>query len=188
MRDPIEQRVIDDLDGLGADYEVIDCDPALADTAQFCEHYGYDPGESANAILIASKKPPGHNCVCLALADTRLDVNHKVRSLLGVRKLSFAPAGDAFYTATLTVGSSDLVNPLQTVELVGCSALDDNLVVDDETIDATESFDACSTITIGPAVEVTDTGRATFRARDGIKVLEIEVAPGGEAVMLNPGG
>jgi prolyl-tRNA editing enzyme YbaK/EbsC (Cys-tRNA(Pro) deacylase) len=92
MRDPIEQRVIDELAGLGADYEVIDCDPALADTAQFCEHYGYDPSESANAILIASRKPPGHHCVCLALADTRLDVNHKVRSLLGVRKLSFAPA------------------------------------------------------------------------------------------------
>ena len=73
-------------------YEVIDCDPDLADTAQFCAAYGVPLEESANAILVASKKPEGHHAVCVALAHTRLDVNGAVRRKLGVRKLSFAPA------------------------------------------------------------------------------------------------
>jgi prolyl-tRNA editing enzyme YbaK/EbsC (Cys-tRNA(Pro) deacylase) len=84
--------VIADLDRLRLDYEVLDCDPELADTAQFCEAYGVPLEESANAILVASKKPEGHQVVCVALAHTRLDVNGAVRRRLGVRKLSFAPA------------------------------------------------------------------------------------------------
>jgi prolyl-tRNA editing enzyme YbaK/EbsC (Cys-tRNA(Pro) deacylase) len=84
--------VIADLDRLGVSYEVMDCDPDLADTTQFCEAYGVPLEESANAILVASKKPEGHHVVCVALAHTRLDVNGAVRRRLGVRKLSFAPA------------------------------------------------------------------------------------------------
>lgn len=84
--------VIADLERLGLDYEIMDCDPDLADTAQFCEAYGVALEESANAILVASKKPEGHHAVCVALAHTRLDVNGAVRRKLGVRKLSFAPA------------------------------------------------------------------------------------------------
>jgi prolyl-tRNA editing enzyme YbaK/EbsC (Cys-tRNA(Pro) deacylase) len=85
-------NVLADLDRLGLVYEVMDCDPELADTAQFCEAYGVAMEESANAILVASKKPEGHHAVCVALAHTRLDVNGAVRRKLGVRKLSFAPA------------------------------------------------------------------------------------------------
>ena len=84
--------VIADLERLGLRYEVMDCDPELADTTQFCEAYGVALEESANAILVASKKPEGHHVVCVALAHTRLDVNGTVRRKLGVRKLSFAPA------------------------------------------------------------------------------------------------
>ena len=84
--------VLADLDRLGLIYEVMDCDPDLADTAQFCAAYGVAMEESANAILVASKKPEGHHAVCVALAHTRLDVNGAVRRKLGVRKLSFAPA------------------------------------------------------------------------------------------------
>jgi prolyl-tRNA editing enzyme YbaK/EbsC (Cys-tRNA(Pro) deacylase) len=84
--------VLADLDRLGLVYEVIDCDPDLADTAEFCAAYGVPLEESANAILVASKKPEGHHVVCVALAHTRLDVNGAVRRKLGVRKLSFAPA------------------------------------------------------------------------------------------------
>ncbi len=84
--------VIADLDRLGLAYEVMDCDPELADTAEFCEAYGVPLEESANAILVASKKPEGHHAVCVALAHTRVDVNGTVRRKLGVRKLSFAAA------------------------------------------------------------------------------------------------
>ena len=98
-RHPLEQRVVDHLESLEADFEAIAIDPAFADTATFCDRYGFTLEESANAILIASKRPEGLYCLCLALATTRLDVNHKVRALLGAKKLSFAP-GDV--TATVT--------------------------------------------------------------------------------------
>lgn len=85
-------EVIDDLDGNGLSYEVMVCDPELADTADFCEAYDIPLEKSANAILVASRKPEGHNAVCVVLAHTRLDVNGTVRKRLGVRKVSFAPA------------------------------------------------------------------------------------------------
>ena len=104
MRGPIEQRVIDHLDALDARYEVIDCDPALADTAAFCEHYGYDPGVSANAIVVAAKRPPGKACLCLVLATTRLDVNRRVKGLLGVSRLSFAGAEATVEATGMEIG------------------------------------------------------------------------------------
>lgn len=85
-------EVIADLDRIGLDYEVMACDPELADTAAFCEAYGVPLENSANAILVASRKPEGHNAVCVVLANSRLDVNGTVRKKLGVRKVSFAPA------------------------------------------------------------------------------------------------
>jgi prolyl-tRNA editing enzyme YbaK/EbsC (Cys-tRNA(Pro) deacylase) len=84
-------EVLAHLHDLGLDYEVMDCDPALADTALFCEAYGVPLEKSANAILVASRKPEGHDAVCVVLAHTRLDVNGTVRRRLGVRKVSFAP-------------------------------------------------------------------------------------------------
>ncbi len=84
-------NVLLEMDRLGLGYEVLDCDPELADTAQFCEAYGIPLEKSANAILVASRKPEGHNALCVVLAHTRLDVNGTVRKKLGVRKVSFAP-------------------------------------------------------------------------------------------------
>lgn len=85
-------EVIEDLERLGLEYEVMPCDPELADTADFCAAYDIPLENSANAILVASRKPEGHNAVCVVLAHTRLDVNGTVRKKLGVRKVSFAPA------------------------------------------------------------------------------------------------
>lgn len=85
-------EVIADLEGKGVEYEEMECDPDLADTAQFCEAYDIPPEKSANAILVASRKPEGHHAVCVVLAHTKLDVNGTVRKRLGVRKVSFAPA------------------------------------------------------------------------------------------------
>ena len=101
---PLEQRVVDHLESLGAVFESIAIDPEFADTAAFCERYGFTLEESANAILIASKRPEGVHCLCLALATTRLDVNHRVRALLGVRKLSFAPADVTVEVTDMEIG------------------------------------------------------------------------------------
>ncbi len=78
------------LKSLDARFRIVDIDPAFTHTAAYCEHYGYPLDQSANAILVASKRPKGRNALCVVLANTRLDVNRRVRSLLGVRKVSFA--------------------------------------------------------------------------------------------------
>lgn len=88
----VDPLVAEDLSTRGVPFEELACDPALADTAQFCEAYGVPLKRSANAIVVASRKPEGHNAVCLVLANTKLDVNGLVRKRLGVRKVSFAPA------------------------------------------------------------------------------------------------
>jgi prolyl-tRNA editing enzyme YbaK/EbsC (Cys-tRNA(Pro) deacylase) len=89
---PIDQSVLESMRSLGIVHEEMACDPALADTAQFCEAYGIPVDRSANTILVASRKPEGQMVACLILATTRLDVNGVVRRRMGVRKASFANA------------------------------------------------------------------------------------------------
>ena len=36
-------------------WELFPCDPALADTAAFCEAYGFAPEDSANTIVVVGK-------------------------------------------------------------------------------------------------------------------------------------
>jgi prolyl-tRNA editing enzyme YbaK/EbsC (Cys-tRNA(Pro) deacylase) len=88
----IERTVLDAVAATGEPFDVIEVDPALADTAAFCVHYGYAPEISGNCIVVASKDDPPTLVACLALATTKLDVNSVVRRRLGVRKASFAPA------------------------------------------------------------------------------------------------
>ncbi|MGB1506267.1 MAG: YbaK/EbsC family protein [Acidimicrobiales bacterium] len=86
--------VVASLDATGVDYELVPCDPELADTAAFCEAYGYSPHDSANAILVLGKSAERPMACCLVLASTRLDVNGVVRKRLGTRKASFADADE----------------------------------------------------------------------------------------------
>ena len=86
------------------DVEIVDCDPALADTAAFCAAYGYALDDSANAIVVIGKSDPPRFVLCLALASTRLDVNKAVRTRLGTRKASFAPADTTTELTGMTIG------------------------------------------------------------------------------------
>jgi prolyl-tRNA editing enzyme YbaK/EbsC (Cys-tRNA(Pro) deacylase) len=88
----------------GLPFEVVPCDPALADTAAFCEAYGYAPDDSANAIVVAGKSEPRVHVACLVLATTRLDVNGVVRRRLGVRKASFAGADETAAITGMAIG------------------------------------------------------------------------------------
>lgn len=90
MTDDLKRSVIDSLVSLSANFETMECDPDLADTAAFCEHYDIPLDQSANAIMLASKRPPGVNVVCLVLATHRLDVNGTARREMDVKKVSFA--------------------------------------------------------------------------------------------------
>jgi prolyl-tRNA editing enzyme YbaK/EbsC (Cys-tRNA(Pro) deacylase) len=98
------KSVLDDMIGRGVTYEEMDCDPALADTAQFCEAYGVPLERSANTILVASRKPEGRMAACLVLATTRLDVNGVVRRKMEVRKASFADAEQTRATTGMEIG------------------------------------------------------------------------------------
>jgi prolyl-tRNA editing enzyme YbaK/EbsC (Cys-tRNA(Pro) deacylase) len=99
-----DPAVIAALDGAGVDYEVLPCDPALADTTAFCAAYGIPPEQSANAILVASRRPAGKHAVCAVLATTRLDVNRVVRDRLGVKKVSFAPPDETTAVTGMAIG------------------------------------------------------------------------------------
>ncbi|MFD5936233.1 YbaK/EbsC family protein [Streptomyces sp. NPDC060333] len=74
----------------------VDTDPAKADTAAFCEAYSVPLDLSANCVVVAAKRGGETTlAACLALADTRVDVNTAVRKHLSARKVSFAPMDTA---------------------------------------------------------------------------------------------
>jgi prolyl-tRNA editing enzyme YbaK/EbsC (Cys-tRNA(Pro) deacylase) len=93
VTDPVEARVRAAVAALGDPaVDVVDIDPALADTAEFCRTYGYALDDSANAIVVIGKADPPRYAMCVVLATTRLDVNRAARQRLGTKKASFAPA------------------------------------------------------------------------------------------------
>ncbi len=92
------------LKALGVPYELIPCDPELADTAVFVQHYGYAIKDSANTIVVRSKTGEAKYAACVVLAHCRLDVNHVVRKKLGARRVSFAGAEETEQITGMTVG------------------------------------------------------------------------------------
>lgn len=100
MDDPFIER----LATLGVEFEVIPCDPSLADTADFCAAYGYALEDAANTIIVTGKSDPPVHVACVVLATTRLDVNKVVRKRLGVRGASFAPAEDTERLTGMAIG------------------------------------------------------------------------------------
>jgi prolyl-tRNA editing enzyme YbaK/EbsC (Cys-tRNA(Pro) deacylase) len=101
----VEKAVRARVAGLAtAGVEIVDCDPALADTTAFCAAYGYDLADSANAIVVIGKGDPPRFALCLVLATMRLDVNKAVRARLGTRKASFAPAATTTELTGMTIG------------------------------------------------------------------------------------
>lgn len=92
------------LEKHGIVYEAMACDPELADTAAFCERYGFTAQESANTIIVKGKADPARYAACVVLATTRLDVNRAVCTLLGVKKCSFASREQALELSGMEYG------------------------------------------------------------------------------------
>jgi prolyl-tRNA editing enzyme YbaK/EbsC (Cys-tRNA(Pro) deacylase) len=88
-------RALADL--AGADQVlVVDTDPDLADTANFCQAYEVPLEASANCVVVAGKRGERVSyAACVVLATTRADVNGLVRKHLDARKASFAPMDTA---------------------------------------------------------------------------------------------
>ena len=102
--DDAAAKVLATLQSLGIEHEVMGCDPELADTALFCEHYNITPEVSANVIIAAGKSDQRQYAACVLLATTRLDVNKCVRKKMGVKKCSFASAEETQALTGMEIG------------------------------------------------------------------------------------
>ena len=100
----IQQRIYAFLDASGLDYDVLACDPELADTAVFCERYEIPLGNSVNTILVKAKTGGERFAACVLLANTRLDVNRVVRKRLKSRRVSFAGADETRSLTGMEIG------------------------------------------------------------------------------------
>ncbi len=96
----LKQRLSD----LGTTYKLIPCNPELADTRVFVEHYDYCIQDCANTIVVKSKTGEQKFAACVVLATCRLNVNHTVRNKLKTRKVSFASAQETENLTGMTVG------------------------------------------------------------------------------------
>lgn len=88
----------------GLRHRAVACDPQYADTAAYCEHYHFPPGGAANTIIVATKGDPAQYAACIVLPTTRLDVNKRVRQLLGGRRVSFASAEQTLALTGMQIG------------------------------------------------------------------------------------
>ena len=101
----IEGRVRAALDELGiSGWEWIEIDPQYGDTADFCQQYGYDLPHCANTIIVASKRGPAAFCAGIVRGCDRLDVNRRVRGLMGVSRVSFASAEETREVTGMLIG------------------------------------------------------------------------------------
>jgi prolyl-tRNA editing enzyme YbaK/EbsC (Cys-tRNA(Pro) deacylase) len=88
-----------------AEVGVVQIDPELADTAEFCQAYGSPLDASANCVVVAGKRGGEvRYAAALVLATTRADVNTVIRKRLDVRKASFAPMDDAVRLTGMAYG------------------------------------------------------------------------------------
>jgi prolyl-tRNA editing enzyme YbaK/EbsC (Cys-tRNA(Pro) deacylase) len=84
---------------------VVDTDPDLADTANFCQAYEVPLDASANCVVVAGKRGERVTyAACVVLATTRADVNGLVRKQLDARKASFAPMDAAVAESGMEYG------------------------------------------------------------------------------------
>jgi prolyl-tRNA editing enzyme YbaK/EbsC (Cys-tRNA(Pro) deacylase) len=105
LGDPVAEalRALDAADASRC--AVVEIDPALADTAEFCATYGSPLSASANCVVVAGKRGSAvRHAACLVLATTRADVNGVVRRRLDARKASFAPMDDAVSLTGMAYG------------------------------------------------------------------------------------
>lgn len=100
----VVQRIRAFLDTTGFEYTILDCDPELADTAVFCEHYDVPMECSVNTLLVKAKTGGERFAACVLLATTRLDVNRVVRKRLEARRVSFASAEETRDITGMEIG------------------------------------------------------------------------------------
>ena len=85
---------------------VVEIDPALSDTAAFCERYQIRADQGANCVVLEAKRGERSWLVaCVILSSTRADVNGVARRTLDARKVSFAPMEAAVEQSGMEYGA-----------------------------------------------------------------------------------
>lgn len=100
----LHEKVQKAVDKHQLNIKIFECDPEFADTANFCQKYGFSPSQSANTILIVNKKDLDQLVVCVVLGDYRLDVNKKVCELMNTKRASFASAEQTVEATDMMIG------------------------------------------------------------------------------------
>lgn len=84
---------------------VAEVDPALADTAAFCEAYEVAPEASANCVVVTARRADVvTTAAVVVLATDRADINKTVRKELDAKKISFADQADTEQQTGMTRG------------------------------------------------------------------------------------
>ena len=89
--------------------EILECRADLADTAEFCAHYGFAAADTCNTILVVIKKTPREFAACLVRSDTRLDVNRRVAAEVAFKRLSFAGTEETAELSGMEIGGVALI-------------------------------------------------------------------------------
>ena len=92
------------LEGTKLDFEIMDCEPDLADTNIFCKKYGIKLEDSANTIVVKSKTGELKYAACVILATTKLDTNKTIRKKLNTHKVSFADFKESEKLTNMQIG------------------------------------------------------------------------------------
>jgi prolyl-tRNA editing enzyme YbaK/EbsC (Cys-tRNA(Pro) deacylase) len=84
---------------------VAEIDPALADTAAFCEAYDVGLEVSANCVVVVGRRGETRRwAAAVVLATTKADVNGAVRRHLEARRASFAGMDEAVAGSAMEYG------------------------------------------------------------------------------------
>jgi len=98
------------LESTKLDFEIMDCDPDLADTNIFCKKYGIFFEDAANTIVMKSKTGELKYAACVLLATTKLDTNKTIRKKLSTHKVSFASIEESEKLTNMQIGG---VTPIE---------------------------------------------------------------------------
>ncbi len=131
-------------------------EPALADTAAFCEHYDVGLDMSANCVVVEARRADRTwHAACLVLATTRADVNGIVRRHLGARKISFAPMDTAVASTGMEYGGITPVGlPEDWPILIDAKVIDQERVIIGSGIRGSKLLAATAVLTRLPNAEV----------------------------------
>ena len=98
------------LESTKLDFEIMNCEPDLAETNIFCKKYGIDFEDAANTIMVKSKTGELKYAACVLLATTKLDTNKTIRKKLNTHKVSFASVEESEKLTNMQIGG---VTPIE---------------------------------------------------------------------------